>query len=60
MGHMIKVIGCDLLYEEDVHSKEPEDYTLCIDCLNAYNDTDCKTMRNDLELDIVFGQVKKW
>ena len=54
MGHVIKVIGCDLLYEEDAHSEEPKYYTRCTDCSNVYNDEDCKIIRCDLELNIVF------
>ena len=55
MGCVINVIGCDCVTEENFHSEEPTDYIECKDCLNVYNDEECKSNRIDMELNLIFG-----
>jgi len=54
MGIFINLIGCDYVTEDDFHSEEPSQYKACVDCGLGYNSNDCKQVRNDLELNVVF------
>lgn len=55
MGCVIDVIGCDYVTEENFHSEEPTEYANCKDCLNTYNDSECKSKQIDMELKLIFG-----
>ena len=55
MGYMINVLGCNGISEDDMHSEDMLEYIECTNCLNTYNDKDCVSFRNDVELILMFG-----
>ena len=55
MGCIINVIGCDGVTIEDASSEDMPEYIECKHCLDTYNDIECKTVRIDMELILIFG-----